>query len=277
MNKNTKLVILAILAILVFLFIILLMKAFYQPSREEMKNKKVRCDHTACPIAKSQNDMYKLHIEYRDKRDHNHAVSRKTKVGNFFYKPTGPANIFIIRHGEKIKSKIALDCNGILRSTYIPTLITTLNKKGFGIHDIITAYEYTYMHLQQTIMLTSWLFSIPLFMYGEPSESQIAVQTLFSNPYFNGKTVLICWEHTCIQDLVENIITIGAKMKGLDNYVFKNPKGTSGLPYWNTNNYKSILHFDSNLNFSVMEEEFTTCYKEDNNILIYGKKQKCDT
>jgi competence protein ComGC len=272
MNKNIKLVILVILVIVCILF---LLNVIYKNSKDGFKNiKNPSCDK-GCPVTKAQNDMYKLHVEYKPIRDKNHTLSRKTETGNFFSKTKGPANIFIIRHGEKIKSKNALDCNGILRSTYIPNLITILNKQGYGIHNIITTNDYSSMHQQQTVMLTSWLYSIPLFIFGDSTESEVAIQNLFTNPHFSGKTVLFCWEHTCIQELVKNVTTVGAKLKGLDNYTFKNPEGTSGLPYWDTNNYRSILCFDQNLNFKVLEEKLSTCYIDDNNVLGYGEIQKC--
>lgn len=236
---------------------------------------KNECNSKNCPVTKSQNDIYKLHIEFKPLRDKNHMITHNTTNSNFFYKTKGPENIFIIRHGEKIKSKNALDCNGILRSTYIPELIESLNKHGFGINYIVTAYDYASMHQQQTVSLTSWLFNIPIFMYGSQTESEKAVNELFTNPYFDGKSILICWEHNCIQTLLSNIIEIGSKAKGLNNYVFKNQEGSSELPYWDTNNYKSIYYLDNELNFNIFEEKFTTCYPEDNSLIVYSKKQKC--
>jgi len=261
--------------ILAIISIILVIRFFFR-IKEGLKNKHTsKCDKKGCPISKTQNDIYKMHVEYKPIRDKNQMIANNTKTGNFIFKAKGPANIFIIRHGEKIKSKVALDCNGILRSTYIPSLIEDLNEHGFGIHSIITSYDYESMHQEQTISLSSWLLSIPIYMYGEQTDTEIAIKNIFTNPYFSGKTVLICWEHNCIQTLIKNIITTGAKIKGLDNYVFKNLEGNSKLPYWDTNNYKTMYHFDENLNFKVLEEKFTTCYKYDNNLLVYGKKQKC--
>ena len=276
MNKNIKLVILVILVIIAIIFILnIFNKGFINEGFEHKINNK-NCDSKGCPVAKSQNDMYKLHVDHKKTRDHNHLLSHKTKISDYFFKSKGPANIFIIRHGEKIKSKFALDCNGILRSTYIPTLISDLNKKGFGIHSIVTTNNYSSMHQQETVLFASWVLSIPLFIYGEQNDTSTAITNVFTNPYFSGKTVLFCWEHNCIQTLLKDIITIGAKLKGLDNYKFKNPKGTSELPYWDTNNYKSIYHFDENLNFDISEEKFTSCYKEENDKITYGKEQKCD-
>ena len=274
-NISINIVVLTILVILAIICIFFSLNVVYKDLKEGFKTTDISCDSKGCPIIQLQNDIYKLHVNSKKARDINHTLSRKTETGNFFFNTKGPANIFIIRHGEKIKSKTALDCNGIMRSTHIPDVVTSLNKKGFGIHNIITTYDYKSMHQQQTVMMTSWLYSIPLFIFGDASESKEAVKKVFTNPHFNGKTVLFCWEHTCIQSLIENIITIGSKEKKLKNYIFKNPEGTFGLPYWDTNNYKSMLHFDEKLKLEVLEEELTTCYENDNNILVYGKKQKC--
>ena len=269
--------------LLLVCLVIILIKIFYIKVIEGFKykstNKNSDCDKKDCPISKNQNDIYKLHVDFKPVRDKNHMIANNTITGNFLSKmigtKTGPENIFIIRHGEKVKTKDALDCNGILRSTYIPQLIENLNQEGFGINYIITAYDYNSMHQQQTVSLTSWLLSIPVFMYGDQTETEVTAKQLFTNSYFNGKTILICWEHGCIQTLLDNIIKIGVKAKGLHNYKFKNPKGNSDLPYWNTNNYKTIFHLDNQLNFNVSEEKFNTCFADDNNKIKYGKKQKC--
>ena len=265
-----------IIALLIAIVSMILLKMYFKDAlKNKNKNNDNMCNSKGCPVTKTQNEIYKLHVEYKPNRDQNHMIAHNTESGNYFYKTKGPSNIFIIRHGEKIKSKTGLDCNGILRSTFIPQLVDDLNKTNFGIHCIVTPYEYSSMHPQQTVMLTSWLYNIPMFMYGNINETKVAVNTVFTNPYFEGKTVLFCWEHTCIQGLLKNIVDIGAKVKGINNYVFKNPEGTTGLPYWDSNNYKSIYHFDEKLSFEVLEESLTTCYKEETNEIIYGKKQKC--
>jgi hypothetical protein len=243
------------------------------------KNVKNKCDSNGCPFKNEQNDIYALHESYRPKRARNDALTKSSGGAHLFKKSSnkGPENVFIIRHGEKIKSKFSLDCNGILRSTYIPNLVENLNHKGYGINVIVSMNNYQSMHVQQTVMLTSWLLDIPLFIYGEQQQQQITIENVFNNPYYNGKNVLICWEHTCIQELIQQIINIAPKVKGLTNYKFVNPDGNSGLPNWGHNNYQSVLHFDDQLNFEVFTESFTTCYSDDNDQLIYGVVQTCLT
>lgn len=272
-------------SILLLIIFIILISIFFKYPIDGFKNKvkdikqnknSTNCNKKGCPKTSKQNSLYKMHVEFKPERDKNHMISHNTQSGNFFFKTNGPANIFIIRHGEKIKSKNSLDCNGILRSTYIPELIVDLNNKGFGIHAIITSFNYRSMHQEQTISLSSWLMDIPVYMFGQSFQQNKAVNEIFTNPYFRGKSVLFCWEHQCIQGLVNSIITIGPKIKGLTNYKFVNTDKNSNLPYWDINNYKSIMYFDENLNYKTMEEKFTTCFTSENNLLTYtGQMQHC--
>jgi len=242
---------------------------------EFMGYKSKKCNK-GCPVADADNEIYNLHLKYKSLRDENHKLCHSASLNKYLFNSKGPSNIFIIRHGEKIKTKFSLDCNGILRSTYIPSLVTDLNKNGFGIHSIVTAYDYNSMHKEQTIALTSWLMNIPIYMYGLQTQSEIAVQNIFTNPYFSGKTVLICWEHGCVQELVKNIIKIGPKIKGLNNYKFTNPLGNSNLPFWDTNNYQTIMYFDEDLNYKTFNENIKTCFKEENDLITYtGEIQPC--
>lgn len=279
-NINIQLILGVIFACLVIVVIYYVYTGSNTSSRSKnskaLKKTSQKCDSNGCPLKKDQNDIYILHESYKTKRAKNDALT-KSSGGAFFKKSSnkGPENVFIIRHGEKMKNKYALDCNGILRSTYIPDLVEDLNHKGYGINVIVSMNNYASMHVQQTVMLTAWLLDIPLFIYGEQNSQQVTIENVFNNPYYAGKNVLICWEHTCIQELLQQIINIAPKAKGLTNYKFVNPDGNSGLPNWDHNNYQSVLHFDDELNFEVFHESFNTCYAEDNDTLVYGVSQTC--
>lgn len=239
-----------------------------------------KCDINGCPIKYNQNELYKIYDDYKELRYNNSKLANSfiIKSGlNSFLSDKGPKNIFIIRHAEKnYHEELPLNCNGILRSTLIPELIEKINKNGIGINAIISPYDYKTMHEQQTITLTSWLLDIPLFMYGENYDTKIAVENVFNNPYFNGKSVLFCRKHTCIQQLIKDIINIGVKVKKLENYQFINPEGNNKLPYWNFYNYDSLFYFDNNLNFSVYKIGLNTCSQNENYSITYGKKQICE-
>lgn len=262
MSINTNVVMYIILLLIILILIYFLLNKTKEGFNYKINNNK--CDSNQCPISSYQNDIYKLHHNFVPMRQKNDMLIKHTESGNWFNKSKRPNNIFIVRHAEKHSSKLALDCNGILRSSYIPQLIETFNQHGFGIDSIITTNEYGTMHQQQTILLTSWLFNIPTFIYGDDKESEKAVKQIFSKKYFYGKNILFCWEHTCIQTLFIEIMK-------MSNQKFDKSK----LPYWTKQNFQSIYHIDTNFNFNLLEENFTTCYKKDNNLVTFGKVQKC--
>lgn len=130
--------------------------------------------------------------------------------------PTGPANMFFIRHGEKNtgdnnKSQ-HINANGIYRSTQIVEYINLLAKEGYPISYIITCNPCPYnsgdcsMRPEQTIGISSYLLNIPMFIFGYDAEYDKVVQQLFESGIFNGLNVLICWEHSRIQSLLKAII-----------------------------------------------------------------------
>jgi hypothetical protein len=260
---------------IIIIILIFLLLLYYFTNTNISQKDTYKCDINNCPIITNDNDkLYKIYNEYYSVRKKNILLTNN-KISNYFFKTKGPSNIFIIRHGEKIKYEFPLNCNGILRSTYISNVINNLNNNGYGIDMIITPLKYNTIHEQQTVMITCWLLNIPLHMYGSILEPKITVEEIFTNPFFDNKTIIICWEHNCIQKLLKNMIKTGIKTKKLKNYKFVNPKGTNDYPYWNSNNYMSIYHLDKNLNFNILEENITTCYLKGNNIIEYNKKQNC--
>ena len=99
--------------------------------------------------------------------------------------------------------------------------IEKINNKGYGVDMIITPLKYNSMHEQQTVMITCWLLNIPLHMYGTIIEPKITAEEIFTNSFFNNKTIIICWEHNCIQTLLKHIIKIGVKNKKLKKVLEK--------------------------------------------------------
>jgi hypothetical protein len=132
----------------------------------------------------------------------------------------GPKNIFIIRHGEKIPStptnrQYHLNQNGIYRACQIPTVVNQLAAIGYPISYMVSTNPCPMntadpsMRNQQTITMASFLLNIPMFVYGSIDDTQPLADALFdtapTNP-FNGLNILICWEHTTIQDLCLKIM-----------------------------------------------------------------------
>lgn len=152
----------------------------------------------------------------------------------------GPKNIFIIRHGEKNKSVITstsaniqyhINQNGVYRACQIPTLVNQLAKTGFPITYMVSTNPCPFNSAdpstrnQQTINMASFLLNIPLFVFGDITQTQAVVNALFdtspTNP-FNGLNILICWEHTTIQDLclklMDKSFLVGRSIMDADNF-----------------------------------------------------------
>ena len=126
---------------------------------------------------------------------------------------TGPANIFIIRHGEKNSyPDIGLNNNGAYRSSQLTEYVNKLATAGTPISYIITSNPCPYytqslsMRPQQTIMLTSFMLNIPMYIFGGPQDYATVINNLFNSGIFDGLNVLFCWEHTAIQQLCLNIL-----------------------------------------------------------------------
>jgi hypothetical protein len=81
------------------------------------------------------------------------------------------------------------------------------------------------MRNQQTISMASFLLNIPMFIFGSANNTQAAADALFdtspTNP-FNGLNILICWEHTTIQDLclklMDKSLLVGRSTKTADEF-----------------------------------------------------------
>jgi hypothetical protein len=244
----------------------------------EKKNKKIITNssvdcNNGCPTNTNDNKLFKLYKDYHGSRADNKSLNKKINSS-----PVGPANIFIIRHGEKVNSLVSLDCNGIYRSCYNLHLLEEINRMGFGIDFIVTANPDILsgaMHIEQTIMAVSWLMDIPLFIFGSMGDPAEAVSNVYKNHLFNNKNILFCWEHTCIQNLLLNIIKIGPATKKKKNKAFINKNGKLALPYWASNNYQSVIYLDEDFNDTIFSSGIKTCFKKDNEKLIFGKQQIC--
>lgn len=135
---------------------------------------------------------------------------------------SGPANIFIIRHGEKVPydiqpipetpSNYNLNGNGIYRACKLIEYVNQLAVNGTPISYIITCNTCPYnqpdpsMRPIQTISMVSFMLNIPIFVPGSSQDYTDCVDLLFNTGYFDGLNVLICWEHSAIQGLCLNIL-----------------------------------------------------------------------
>jgi len=93
----------------------------------------------------------------------------------------------------------------------------------------------------QTISLSSFLLNIPLFIFEDTNISQpyggkTAIE-LFTNPVFNGKNVLICWEHSNIQALCDQIVRsyLYINLNSNKNMTIESLLLTSSEEWWKEN------------------------------------------
>jgi len=125
---------------------------------------------------------------------------------------TGPANIFVIRHGEKNSGSYCLNNNGIYRACKIVDFVNQLAENGYPISYIISSNPCPYnssnpsMRNEQTVIPASFMLNIPMFIYGGSQDFDAVTSQLFGNDQYNGLNVLIAWEHSAIQQLCLNIL-----------------------------------------------------------------------
>lgn len=146
----------------------------------------------------------------------------------------GPANIFIIRHGEKNENMpdYCLDPNGIYRSCKLLNYVNKLAKDGYPISYIVTCNPCPYntkdpsMRPVQTISQVSYMFNIPIFIYGGSQDYASIVDALFTQTdgenQYNGLNILICWEHTSTQQLCLSILNQAGALNRLPQTVLNN-------------------------------------------------------
>lgn len=191
-----------------------------------------------------------------------------TNLSNYTNLPMGPSNIFIIRHGEKNNNNYnnptnqntfySLNLNGVYRSIQLPNFINNLGTNGFPITaivtanpvmNIITSHDTPSMRPQQTIMLSSWILNIPLYMFSNPNVSQPYDATtainIFTHPSFRGKNIVVAFEHDNTQSLINQLVQCynyfqqGGTVQNLNNLNLYN---VSTEAWWKKNTPVSPQH-----------------------------------
>lgn len=139
---------------------------------------------------------------------------------------TGPANIFIIRHGEKTTSDpFSLNNNGAYRACKLIEYVNKFAQRGTPISYIITCLPCYYNTPDcserpvQTVSMASFMLNIPLFMFSNGQDFDATVNALFDSGTFAGLNVLICWEHSSIQGLLLKILNKAGSVGRLPNSV----------------------------------------------------------
>jgi len=214
-------------------------KKIIQYNKQNIKksNTVFKC-YNGCPTKynipfnyKNNKLMYSIYQKYQNTFTPKYLlknISELTNPANYTAYPPGPSNIFMIRHGEKTSNNTTvnppetyytINCNGIDRACKLTDYINYLGKSGFPIFAIITCLPNMNINVnngdlsmrpESTIMLTSFLLNIPMYIYQNSNCSQPYIGTtainIFTDPTFIGKNILIVWEHTNMQALLNQII-----------------------------------------------------------------------
>jgi len=134
-----------------------------------------------------------------------------------------PAQVIIVRHGEKNTVTGELTGAGVERAEALSSYFTTPNNgPGFvgsaGLTNVslfnnglpVALYGSRPVHHSddftvrciQTLIPTALKLGLPIHSPYGPGQEQQLVQTIFNEPSYDGKNVLICWHHTFIAALI---------------------------------------------------------------------------
>lgn len=135
-----------------------------------------------------------------------------------------PAQVIIVRHGEKNTVTGELTSAGVERVEALSSYLTEPNSgPGFvgtaGLSNVVLfnyglpvalfaarpvhhSDDFT-VRCIQTLVPTALTLNLPVHSpYGPGQEHQL-VQLIFNEPRFNGKNIVICWHHTFIAQLIQ--------------------------------------------------------------------------
>ncbi len=127
-----------------------------------------------------------------------------------------PAQVIIIRHGEKNPANGQLLPKGQSRAGALAAYLTELDPSStnppllqFGPPDVIFASRPAQhsddqtIRCIQTVVTTAEKLKLPVHSPFAPLQEKKMANLVLNNPRYDGKNVLICWHHTLIADLIE--------------------------------------------------------------------------
>jgi hypothetical protein len=120
-----------------------------------------------------------------------------------------PAQVVILRHGEKPATGNTLDTQGYQRAAALPSLFKTdpdLTRYGTpaAIYAMEPASEDGSVRAIETV--TPLAQALGLTIQESFTKNQLArlVNAVMTHPSYEGKTVVICWEHDVIPTMVDD-------------------------------------------------------------------------
>jgi hypothetical protein len=119
-----------------------------------------------------------------------------------------PAQIIFLRHAEKPSFGPELDARGRERATALATLFTKDPRvlghgPAAGIFAMRQAKPGTSVRPIQTIEPTGRALGLPLDTRFTRDEISAVVRAILTSPACDGKTVIVCWEHDAIPEMLQ--------------------------------------------------------------------------
>lgn len=135
-----------------------------------------------------------------------------------------PAQVIIVRHGEKNTSTRELTSAGVERAEALSSYLTEPNNEpGFvgqaGLTNVtlfnfgppFALYASRPVHHSddftvrciQTLVPTALKLRLPIHSPFGPDQEQQLVDLIFNEPSYDGKNIVICWHHTFIAALIQ--------------------------------------------------------------------------
>ncbi len=111
-----------------------------------------------------------------------------------------PAQVVLIRHGEKPDVGNDLNAQGYARANALPDffktnpVITVFGPIG-GIFAMERASEHNSNRAVETMIPTAKALNLTIHQNHMKDDTSAVVQEIINSPEYNGKTVVICWEH----------------------------------------------------------------------------------
>ncbi len=114
-----------------------------------------------------------------------------------------PAQVVLIRHGEKPEVGNDLNAQGYARANALPGFFKTnpvITAYGpvSGIFAMERASEQNSNRAVETVIPTAKALNLPIHQNHMKDDTSAVVQEVMNTPEYNGKTVVICWEHKMI-------------------------------------------------------------------------------
>jgi len=159
-----------------------------------------------------------------------------------------PARIIVIRHGEKPPSGDDLDAQGVCRADALATAFPAKFGAPAAIYAMNPNDADGSMRPIETVTPLARALGLTIdHDYTRKQFSQL-VSDIMGNSAYDGKLVLICWEHKAIPDLVQAFAAGGWN------------EGAAVIPSkWSGSDFDSawILNFSGNPSFQISAEDIS--------------------